>query len=158
MSRSRVILLSQIRCDAVNSRQLSQRPAGPWGQMCESSASSEAGHGERPWHGPVLAGEENQRLAHTDRGLWGYGGEGPCVLGCPGSHLTSQSGNYSEENAFRVETLLTSAPVAKSVCHPSPLSGSWWLVENVQCLPPQHVSPISFTVLNKKTKRSEQLV
>lgn len=74
MSRSRVILLSQIRCDAVNSRQLSQRPAGPWGQMCESSASSEADHRERHWHGLVLTGEENQRLAHTDRGLWGYGG------------------------------------------------------------------------------------
>ena len=157
MSRSRVILLSQIRCDAVNSRQLSQRPAGPWGQMCESSASSEAGHGERPWHGPVLAGEENQRLAHTDRGLWGYGGR-VLVFWAVQGLIWPQSGNYSEENAFRVETLLTSAPVAKSVCHPSPLSVSWWLVENVQCLPPQHVSPISFTVLNKNTKRSEQLV
>ena len=135
----------------VNSRQLSQRPTGPWGQMCESSASSEADHRERHWHSPVLTGEENQRLAHTDRGLWGYGGEGPCVLGCPGSHLTSQSGNYSEENAFRVETLLTSAPVAKSVCHPSPQFLSFFAILSfVRTFEGCHLSiPISFGILHK---------
>ena len=86
-------------------------------------------------------GGESETSPHW-QGSVGIRGEGPCVLGCPGSHLTSQSGNYSEENAFRVETLLASVPVAKSVCHPSPQFLLFFyhliLCKNIWGLPPQH--------------------
>ena len=99
---------------------------------------------------PVPAGEENQRRAHPDSGLWGYGGRS-CVLGCPGSHLTSQSGNYSEENSFRVEILLTSAPVAESVCHLSPQFLSFFdILSSVRTFDGCHLSiPVSFGILHK---------
>lgn len=113
------ILLSQIRCDMRWSPAALAGPTDP-GVRCVKALPPQRllmGKGA----GAVCSGpggEENQRWAHTDSGLWGWG-EGSCVLGILGLHLTSQSGYYSEENSFRVEILLTSAPVAESVCHPS---------------------------------------
>ena len=123
----------------------------PWGQMCESPASSEAAQGERRRRGLFQSRQGRIRDEPTLTVVCGDTGEGSCVLGCPGSHLTSQSGNYSEENSFRVEILLTSAPVAESVCHLSPQFLSFFdILSSVRTFDGCHLSiPVSFGILHK---------